>query len=308
MEGDQIAYVSQAAQPRQGVKLIANGHEVCGADILIENHDHVEEKLYIGLSKDNVSKLPKSIVEGSVVCVKFVLKYTYFNNLIKSVRSLSKNTIQRLMLTEPRSIQLAELTEHQSVDQYRRLCSPDQFEALKMITLTSFDSEPVVTIGPFGTGKTRILALASHYLFRRPQKSRILVCTHQRASADTFLETFLDLKSQLPLTTFESRGMPIVFLIRDYGYHSRKLDNFYRDSESVKGYFLHLDPKERNMNYLLVTTCLTAPHLKQTLDGFFTHIMIDEGAQMREPEAIAPLCMSDNKTRIVITGDPHQVT
>ena len=297
MDGDEIEYVCQAAQ---GVKLIASGREICSADIL-ENCDHVEDKLHIGLSMTNFCRLQRSalnIVERSKVCVNFVLKHTYFDSLNNSVKRLSKNMIERLMLTEPCRVQLDKSSEHQSIDQYKELCSPDQFEALKMITLTSSISEPVVIIGPSGTGKSRTLALASHYFFRRPsQKSRILVCTHQRTSADTFLLTFLDLKCQLPETT---GGMPEIFLVRNYGYHNRKLDSYHRESRSV---IQHLD---RKRHYLLVTTSLTAPHLSQC--GFFTHIMIDEGAQMREPEAIAPLCMANNKTKIIIAGDPQQVT
>ncbi len=42
--------------------------------------------------------------------------------------------------------------------------------------------------------------------------------------------------------------------------------------------------------------------------GFFTHILLDEGAQAREPEAVAPLSLATKDTKIVIAGDPQQVS
>lgn len=58
---------------------------------------------------------------------------------------------------------------------------------------------------------------------------------------------------------------------------------------------------------LVITTCLTAPHLHFLPPGYFNHIFIDEGSHMREPEAIAPLYFASKKTKIVIAGDTNQV-
>ena len=41
---------------------------------------------------------------------------------------------------------------------------------------------------------------------------------------------------------------------------------------------------------------------------YFTHILIAEGAQTREPETIAPLIMANKDTRIIIAGDSQQVS
>ena len=49
-------------------------------------------------------------------------------------------------------------------------------------------------------------------------------------------------------------------------------------------------------------------HLRDLFSpGFFTHILMDEGAQAREPEAVAPLCLATKDTKIVIAGDSSQV-
>ena len=298
MDGDTISYVIQAAQPSDGVKLMVNRGEICSADIILQEN-YMEEKLYIGFSRPsaNFFKLERSEFNAPIlVKVNFDLKRSYFDNLTKSVIDLSKSTIQRIMLDKSH-MQLEELSTHHLSNHYEKLCSPDQLEGLKAITFTPSISEPVVIIGPFGTGKTRILALASHFLFSNPDKqSNILVCTHQRVSADTFLETYLNLKHELPHETDVK-----ILLVRDYGVRNRHLAKYYVARTSV----------ENNISqygqHLIIITCLTARHLAGTMTGFFTHIMIDEAAQMREPEAVAPLCLADNRTRIIIAGDPLQV-
>ena len=61
-------------------------------------------------------------------------------------------------------------------------------------------------------------------------------------------------------------------------------------------------------NLVIATTFLTALSLRNLFrPGFFTHILIDEGAQTREPEAIAPLSLASSGTKIVIAGDSCQV-
>jgi superfamily I DNA and/or RNA helicase len=37
-------------------------------------------------------------------------------------------------------------------------------------------------------------------------------------------------------------------------------------------------------------------------DNFFTHIIIDEAAQMMEAEAYIPLCLANLKTTIILAG------
>ena len=63
---------------------------------------------------------------------------------------------------------------------------------------------------------------------------------------------------------------------------------------------------------MLVTTFLTALYLKDkmrkeraTLE--FTHIIIDEGAQSREPEALGAVVLATNSTCLIVAGDNQQV-
>lgn len=41
--------------------------------------------------------------------------------------------------------------------------------------------------------------------------------------------------------------------------------------------------------------------------GHFTHIILDEAAQMSEPDALVPLCFATNGTRVIMSGDHRQL-
>ena len=63
---------------------------------------------------------------------------------------------------------------------------------------------------------------------------------------------------------------------------------------------------------VIITTFLTATNLKQSMEQssqpvVFSHILIDEGAQTREPEALGALAVVKQETKIVIVGDNQQV-
>ena len=237
------------------------------------------------------------------VHVSFKLKHSYFNNLKRSLDRLHPDIIQRLTPNyqsfESHQPNL-HMGAHPMYRPYEKLCSPDQLKALKTIALCPSSGPPVLIAGPFGTGKTRVLAVTVQFLFERPTFFvRVLVCTQQRVSADNFLETFLNLQQA------RNVGFADAFLVREYGFHNPKLKRYYRSVSSLEH---HISRYSEPNRLLLVTTCLTAPHLANFLRrDFFTHIFIDEGAQMREPEAVAPLCLANSNTMIVIAGDHHQV-
>ena len=309
LNGDQIAYAVQAAQDKEGVTLTYNGNTICTADILSENYSHVEEKLYIGFDRDAVTKLNHSecpVKPGPSdfnIHVSFKLKHSYFNNLKRSLDRLRPDIIQRLTPNYQSFVSHQpnlHMGAHPMYRPYEKLCSPDQLKALKTIALCPSSGPPVLIAGPFGTGKTRVLAVAVQFLFERPTSFvRVLVCTQQRVSADNFLETFLNLQQA------RNVGFADAFLVREYGFHNPKLKRYYRSVSSLEH---HISRYSEPNRLLLVTTCLTAPHLANFLRrDFFTHIFIDEGAQMREPEAVAPLCLANSNTMIVIAGDHHQV-
>lgn len=315
LSDDQIAYVSQSADQREGVIIMAKNrmNEVCRAAILRQNYTHTDNKLYIAFDEQNETKLRerfKNIFEqgdckGVAVHVKFKLKYSYFKNLSQSIWRIPQDIIAKIM-PDSQSLCQFECLDL-DFDKYlpKGSFSNDQTKALKMIVSSPSNGPPSLITGPFGTGKSHLLAAAAYWLFRNSRDTkkpvRILVCTQQRESADNFFLLYHGLMSH------EEDAK--VFIVRQYGYQNRKLKRWYKSVDGFKTYLDEIDSKNTN-NVLVIMPCLTALHVskKEFLPpDFFTHIFVDEGSQMREPEALAPLTMASKDTKIVIAGDPWQV-
>lgn len=285
--------------------------EVCKADILPNNYKHTDDKMYIGFDRQNNLNLRHSPLK---VCssptsfnatVKFELKHSYFDSLRKFVRSIPEDVIRKLIPVQKHfKIPFRKNSTH--FEHCKPLCSLDQFEALEAIAFSPSNGPPVLIAGPFGTGKTHTLAVAVNALFHEGiltnQCLRVLVCTHHKRSTDNFLEIFESLSQHFALNRRIEK-----FLIRKYKVEttSRQIRKFCISPWKIVDH-INSHSKRNNTNLLFVTTCMSCSDLKD-LNGFFTHIMIDEGAQMREPEAIAPLCLATENTKIVITGDQQQV-
>ena len=294
LNGDQISYATQSS--RKVTIMFKNGHDAeYPADILPKNYHHTEERLYLGFNQSQFKAMSNHIAspQGVPVVVRFELKYQYFDRLRDSVKRLPKDVIPRIVLdgTNP----LINKSMPIDLDLYNKelhlnLCSNDQLEALKATTSCTAGEPPLIITGPFGSGKTRVLALAAHVSFKSTQKPvRLLVCTQQHVSADAFLTCFND---------FTSERLDDVNIVR--------VAKTVGELEQMSKARL-FDQKRKVM---VVTTCTTANTLlyKQVFPpGYFTHIYIDEGAQVREPEAVAPLGFANRESIIVIAGDQHQV-
>lgn len=315
LSDDQIAYVSQSADRKEGVVIMARDreNEVCRAAILQRNYSHTDVKLFIGFDESNKTKvLSRFKVElkqkGSVpVHVKFDLKNSYFYSLSQAISRISPAVIAKVMPDAQTSCTF----DQQELEKYlpKGSLSNDQLQALQMVVSTSPSGPPCLITGPFGTGKSHLLASAAYWLFRKSKdtkkSTRILVCTQQRESADNFFFLYRDLMSKDEDAT--------AFIVRDYGYHNPKLKRMYKSVKDFKEYIMKkgfIPDFEDFENFLVIMPCLTALNVHKAgflPHDFFTHIFIDEGAQMREPEAIAPLLMSSELTKVVIAGDTWQV-
>ena len=306
LSGDQIAYATQASE---GAFIVHEGTKI-EVDVLMENFNLVEERLYIALDRSNLEKLEKlktlSVSNAPFksllkLKVEFELKHSYFNNLRTAVKCLSPVVIARIVpevqiFLANREILVADL------HQYRQYCSGDQLNALQAIATCPSDGPPIVIAGAFGTGKSRILAIAAHYFQRKNSEhpARVLVCTQQRTSADTFLDCYLNLMDPQEEEVYHIRS--------SYGSSNPKLEPFYRSVSDFRRYIERSSYRNRS-KFLIITTCMTALQLARIVPReFFTHILLDEGAQMREPEAVAALSMAGRNTKIVIAGDQNQVS
>ncbi len=312
LSDDQIAYATQASE---GAVIVCETTEI-RADILRENFGHTDDRLYLAFDERSVKKLgeqfsvQKRPFKKEAVCVEFELKHFYFNGLHQSIESLPCSIVTRIMpeaadFPENR-VKLRPLPKNQRDTLGLSSCSPDQQLALQTIVSCPSSGPPVLIAGPFGTGKTRILATAVHFLFQQSREHarlpvRVLVCTQQQVSADTFLQCYFDILAP------RDRDVIITRLITEFRYRKPELMRWYKTVQEFERTFQRSSHSNES-DFLVVTTCNTSLLLTNFLfPGFFTHILLDEGAQTREPEGIAPLCLADDRTKIVIAGDQHQV-
>lgn len=262
------------------------------AHILRHNHHHIEDKLYVGLKESSNYHSRRS----QEVTIRFLLKTSYFRSLHKSIKYLPDEIISRII---PKSYQCTHVdvdtTNNKALKKLYDL-DDEQYRALSLILAKSHSNElPLLIDGPFGTGKTFVLAAAANALFQSKSLTRILVCTQQQKSGEHFLDIFTT-----KLAAIVDDGAKKI-LLRDHGINTCRsaVRKFI-----VRSHELRAELPGTTDNLLIVTTCLSAHYLHEIN---FTHIFIDEGAQMREPEAIASLRMAKKDTKIVIAGDLHQV-
>lgn len=280
---DNLAYINQASDS------ILLKNDKFQADVYRQYHS---KRLVAAFKTD----CRNSFTDRSYVEVKFNLKKSYFNDLMRSVQDLEQSVISRIM---PVAESFNEVPEADvDLKDFKLYCSEEQLLALRSIVVLPSNSPPILLVGAFGTGKSRLLALFARYLQKSQPRGcpvRILVCTQQRVSADKFLEYYLE--------AYVGSQSGNVIVIREYALD--RVDHRYREYYMMSKEF---KVKSKNSNNILViTTCLTAPHLEFLKRGYFTHIVVDEGSQMREPEAVAPLYLADANTKIVIAGDQNQV-
>ena len=287
LSGDDFAYVKQASSS----VTLHNEKSNATAEICFHSYRKDPYSMCLAFSNPEVDFMSSCKVKA-----EFNLKESYFKDLISSIRKVK--IVSRLVPSDESFRNSCGTME--DVECCKDSCSDEQFEALKVIINTAPSSPPILLTGAFGTGKSTLLATCALYLLSKSSKMpiRILVCTQQRYSADVFLKLYTN--------KFWVGKNKNVFVIREYGYDrlDPDLKEYYQPSVEFKNI---LSEMEENESLLVITTCLTAPHLHFLPQGYFTHIFIDKGSHMREPEAIAPLQFATEETKIVIAGDSNQV-
>ena len=256
------------------------------------------------LKKFQHSKSYKQDDFGFTAEVKFELKHSYFQRLHNAVYQLPEYVILKL---NPTVEQLSTPREERA--HYYRSSEPP-YERLKLdemqmkslhVILNSNPDFPILVAGPFGTGKTQLLARAAYDILRK-KNSRVLICAHHQASVDTFVKYFGAMKED------KVNPWPIgmVRILPNGNYKSETKDKY-------ENYFMTISNINRRVldnSRLVITTLGTAVNLHKFLGrwkNFFSDILIDEGAQTREPETVGPLSLAGKYTRIVIAGDHCQV-
>ena len=290
LSSNDVAYAIQAARQDQ---LTIDGITVRG-DIWVSKKDMDVINVRC-TDKHNYHSLKLKFSETckpQTMPVCFDLKHSYFVSLHNSLTRLVPSIISRLIPDHIKHKQrrLPRTPYPKTEDLW--LDKEYQLLALKKM-MACDNSTPFLLTGPFGTGKTRVLATAAINFLRNPT-NRVLICTSHLQSADAYIDKYFGpmvKRHKMPQNVMPVRLIGIKYSYRgDYGYLVKTIN----------------EKNDIIRSSLIVTTSLTAPQLLN-LKMHFTHILIDEGAQTREPEAIAPLGLADDNTKIVIAGDHMQV-
>ncbi|XP_008942288.1 PREDICTED: helicase with zinc finger domain 2, partial [Merops nubicus] len=162
---------------------------------------------------------------------------------------------------------------------------------------------PLLIYGPFGTGKTFTLAMATMEILRQ-RNTRVLICTHTNSAADIYIREHFH--------TYVTHGRPWAVPLRIISTDrpvslTDPITQMYCCLSPDQRSFRHPTREEIDRHHVIITTSTLSKNLK-VAPGYFTHIMIDEAAQMLECEALIPLSYATFGTRIVLAGDHMQIT
>ncbi|KAM9284821.1 3'-5' exoribonuclease HELZ2 isoform 1-T1 [Morus bassanus] len=162
---------------------------------------------------------------------------------------------------------------------------------------------PLLIYGPFGTGKTFTLAMATIEILRQ-RNTRVLICTHTNSAADIYIREYF----HNYVISGHPWAVPLRIISTDRPINlTDPITQMYCCLSPDQRSFRHPTKAEIDRHHIIITTSMLSKNLK-VAPGYFTHIMIDEAAQMLECEALVPLSYATFETRIVLAGDHMQIT
>ena len=315
LDGDTVAYAEQACE-MEGNLVIRHAGREYSASMVTPNEKRKLNKLakmkqnspdiiYIRMKKADALKLKnvKCQFEIAEVEVMFELKYSYFDRLHKALDCLSHSTIQRLIPSNKSCFSTPK--EYPSLPlsyKYQHFLTLDygQRKALETIVYAEPRKAPVIVVGSFGTGKTQMLAQAAFQIFtaKYEERPRVLVCAHHQASANSFLNNYFG--------PMKEQGWKVSVVRMLAPERMKDIEECYQ-KYCMTGFEV---AQNVHSIQLVVTTFGNCLSLLSTVRSrhWFTHILIDEGAQTREPETIIPLILCRPETVIAIAGDHKQVS
>ena len=324
LDGDKVAYAEQYSE---GIILL----QLCNVSATKTIHIHADivykpyknkkgkEVIHLGFNETNVAviiKLYPAIKrkngEVSSVIATFVLNYSYFDKLHRAIDQLPDEVLKKIMPDSTSDFTLSGTVHSntsmmQCVREFVFLDQPRETEhvyptpqlyALYKIINSDCSKAPVLAVGSFGTGKTQVLARAAYQILHNDSHAKVLICAAHNASVDSLVENYFG--EMIKAGWYF--GKSLVRLIPQIGYqHNEEYWKYYKTPKQLRS-------MSKQSLKLIVATFSTSLHLLECLgESYFTHILLDEGAQVREPEAIIPLCLANKNTKIIITGDHKQV-
>ena len=299
MSANQIAYALQASSHRVVLTVLNRPEVRYNAFLLRCNYETTNDNLYVGFLETKIASLLASKLN---VYVNFEVNFSYFDNLNNTISRIPDNALKRIIPNKEDFNEGLDLRRIPKTQYSQHKLDDSQFRGLQTM-LFSRSSAPVLIPGPFGSGKTRLLSVATEEIIRdckeKKVAGRVLICCHHQQSADLFVNQYFS-------KMLENKENPWnVEVVRVTSDRYNKEVKYFISTTNFKQSFGKYQVKQ----YLVVVTTFGgALRISEVIpQDFFTHILIDEGAQTREPETIAPLIMANDHTRIVIAGDVQQV-
>ncbi len=260
--------------------------------------DDREDALLIRLH----SNWPTRSLENQLAFAHFKINHSFFRRLHQALDCAGNSVLSRLV---PMSQRCFSSQQHVNVAISDNLPIPVdeeyQLQAFQGM-LSCCPGPPYLLLGPFGTGKTRLLAAVVIQLLQNDARCKILIASHQHIAANSLYQILLT----------HSRHIKALRLVPD----QKSKERFYQYSDKRPVIVTVRDVLDNSINTVqkcsvIVTTFMTALNLKVEESRVgklpFTHILIDEGAQSREPEVLGALSLAKRDTIIIIAGDSKQV-
>lgn len=241
------------------------------------------------------------------VDVSFILKHGYFTSLRKALCLLPPHMVGKLVPDE-RTLKTKNIIDTAAADvDYPVL---DQFDldtdyqelACRRVLQSSTSALFLIT-GPFGAGKTRLLATVALRILLNDPKRFILIATHHIRTADQYIQKYF-----APLLEFDNfkmkQHLKVVRVVGENSFHEPKIKKYIHIVSTI-------DLETVGKYNLIITTfgimLQLQSGLKKNKWPCFSHIFVDEGAQARESETLGAFSHADGHTKIVIAGDHKQV-
>ena len=237
---------------------------------------------------------------------EFLEDFTHLAKCLYAIECYRENGLEYLLFPSNQTYypNTKSFTCKSPLEKWRTELNPQQESAMEAILLSE-SVLPVVIAGPFGTGKTFLLSLAAEYLVKYCQDSFILVCALNNSSADVYLDNF----HKIIPSDCDCKILRLVYKARMVTTIPRHLHKYCLfDSPNHQTFCYPSESEARQYRIIITTVGMAQELLKLNLTGHFTHIFIDEAAQMTVPEVMMALSLASDTTKVVMAGDHMQVS
>ena len=261
---------------------------------VLETPDYDKDALVLRTIPSNRLTPPKQVVYQFKGSVHFEISHHHYHHQHQAIKNANESTISKLF---PSSHTLS-LRQCQSGMEIASLRGTDAFQldqqyqlkALKQMFSCS-PGAPYILLGPFGTGKTYLLSAAVSKLMERGT-NKVLVCTHRNRGADGIYRAL-------------QGGRRVERHIARVVGGAEAAERLRLPGATV----VYPDRQATNYSVLITTFGVAGNLIDLVRQGclHFSHILIDEGAQCPEPEALGALILAGRDTRVIIVGDNKQV-